>query len=32
LPQQQQRLESELEKWQGNVEQTDDILVMGVKL
>ncbi len=32
LPQQQQHLESELEKWQGDVEQTDDILVMGVKL
>lgn len=32
LQQQQQRLEDELKKWQGDAEQTDDILVMGIKL
>ena len=32
LDQQGQLLEQELEQWQGKLEQTDDILVMGVKL
>ena len=32
LVKQGQLLEQELEQWQGKLEQTDDILVMGVKL
>lgn len=32
LNEQRRRLESELDQWQGKLEQTDDILVMGVKI
>jgi len=32
LPDQQNLLENELKQWQGKLDQTDDILVMGIKL
>ena len=32
LPVQQEMLEVELRQWQGKLDQTDDILVMGIKL
>lgn len=32
LPDQQNLLENELQQWQGKLDQTDDILVMGIKL
>ena len=32
LPDQQNLLENELHQWQGKLDQTDDILIMGIKL
>lgn len=32
LADQQNLLENELQRWQGKLEQTDDILVIGIKI